>query len=209
MDVQLYAFDRPFLSALGYPQSWAHVNSWEGNWATHNSVWSVVDGVEPLELPFDTPWHFLKEIAGRGHLLRLLRTDGVQVVEVEAQRWVFDTEAMRWTQPGVTFRRLIALVETGGDGVALVDLARLRGGDEHWRLCRGLEGTFIGLMWGSNAFFGFASSLVAGQLAEAVSRKSVFYFASALFALGFLVSLVMPSTGGRARAQGGRATAMR
>lgn len=74
---------------------------------------------------------------------------------------------------------------------------------------RGLEGTFIGLMWGSNAFFGFASSLVAGQLAEAVSRKSVFYFASALFALGFLVSLVMPSTGGRARAQGGRATAMR
>jgi hypothetical protein len=142
LDVQLYAFDRPFLSALGYPQSWAHVNSWEGNWATHNSVWSVVDGVEPLELPFDTPWHFLKEIAGRGRLLRVLRTDGVQVVEVEAQRWVFDTEAMRWTQPGVTFRRLIALVETGGDGVALVDLARLRGGDEHWRLCRGLEGAF-------------------------------------------------------------------
>jgi len=142
LDVQLYAFDRPFLSALGYPQSWAHVNSWEGNWATHNSVWSVVDGVEPLELPFDTPWHFLKEIAGRGRLLRVLRTDGVQVVEVEAQRWVFDTEAMRWTQPGVTFRRLIALVETGGDGIALVDLARLRGGDEHWRLCRGLEGAF-------------------------------------------------------------------
>jgi hypothetical protein len=142
LDVQLYAYDRPFLSALGYPQSWAHVNSWEGNWATHNSVWSVVDGVEPLELPFDTPWHFLKEIAGRGRLLRVLRSGGVQVVEIEAQRWVFDTEAMRWTQPGVTFRRLIALVETGGDGVALVDLARLRGGDEHWRLCRGLEGAF-------------------------------------------------------------------
>ena len=74
---------------------------------------------------------------------------------------------------------------------------------------RGLEGTFIGLMWGSNAFFGFASSLAAGLLAESVSRESVFYFASALFALGFLVSLVIPSTGGRAGALGGRATAMR
>ena len=74
---------------------------------------------------------------------------------------------------------------------------------------RGLEGTFIGLMWGSNAFFGFASSLAAGLLAESVSRESVFYFASALFALGFLVSLVIPSTGGRAGAPGGRATAMR
>ena len=70
---------------------------------------------------------------------------------------------------------------------------------------RGLEGTFIGFMWGSNAFFGFASSLAAGQLAESVSRESVFYFASALFALGFLVSLIMPSTGRRA----GRTTATR
>ncbi|HCL27089.1 MAG TPA: hypothetical protein DIC52_01465 [Candidatus Latescibacteria bacterium] len=141
LDVQLFAYDRPFLSALGYPQSWAHVNSWEGNWATHNSVWSVVDGVEPLQLPFDTPWHFLKEIAGRGRLVRVLRTEGVQVVEIEASRWVFDTDAMRWMQPGVSYRRLIAFVETGGQGVALVDLARIHGGDEHWRMCRGLEGT--------------------------------------------------------------------
>ena len=141
LDVQLYAFDRPFLSTLGYTQSWAHVDSWEGNWATHNCVWSVVDGVEPLQLPFDTPWHFLKEIAGRGRLVRVLRTDGVQVVEIEARRWIFDTQAMRWTQPGVTYRRLIAFIETGDDGVALIDLARVHGGDDHWRLCRGLEGS--------------------------------------------------------------------
>jgi hypothetical protein len=141
LDVQLYAFDRPFLSALGYPQSWAHVNSWEGNWATHNSVWSVVDGVQPLDLPFDTPWHFLKEIAGRGRLVRVLHTDGMQIVEIEARRWTFDTHSMCWTQPGVTYRRLMALVETGEAGVVLIDLARIHGGDEHWRMCRGLEGT--------------------------------------------------------------------
>jgi FSR family fosmidomycin resistance protein-like MFS transporter len=66
---------------------------------------------------------------------------------------------------------------------------------------RRLEGTFIGLMWGSNAFFGFGSSLAAGLLAESVGRESVFYFASGLFLAGFLVSLAMPSTGGRAGAR--------
>jgi len=143
LDVQLYAFGRPFLSDLGYPQSWAHVGAWEGNWATHNSVWSVVDGVEPLDLPFDTPWHFLKEIAGRGRLVRVLRSEGVQVLDVEARRWVFDPLTMRWLDPGVRFRRLLALIETEGNGIALVDLSRIRGGDEHWRLCRGLERSFV------------------------------------------------------------------
>lgn len=143
LDTQLYAFDRPFLSDLGYPQSWAHVGAWEGNWATHNSVWSVVDGVEPLVLPFDTPWHYLKEVAGRGRLVRMLRTDGIQIVEVEAKRWCFDPDRLRWFDPGVRFRRLIALVETDGDGVALIDLSRIQGGDEHWRMCRGLEGELV------------------------------------------------------------------
>ncbi|MDP6983324.1 MAG: hypothetical protein QGG05_09585 [Candidatus Latescibacteria bacterium] len=142
-DVQLYAFDRPFLSDLGYPQSWAHVGAWEGNWATHNSVWSVVNEIEPLDLPFDTPWHYLKEIAGRGRLVRVLRTDGVQIVEVEARRWVFDAEQLRWVDPGIRYRRLLALVETDEEGIALVDLSRIQGGDDHWRLCRGLEGRFV------------------------------------------------------------------
>lgn len=141
LDTQLFAFDRPFLTPLGYPQSWAHVNSWEGNWATHNAMWSVVEGVEPLDLPFDTPWHYLKEIAGRGRLLRTLSVDGVQIVEVEAWRWAFDPERMAWRQIGVSFRRLLALVETSAASVALVDLARINGGDEHWRVCRGLQGT--------------------------------------------------------------------
>lgn len=58
-----------------------------------------------------------------------------------------------------------------------------------------LEGTFIGLMWGSNAFFGAASSIIAGVIVEQFGWPPAFYFASALFFVGFVVSLLMPSTG--------------
>ena len=142
LDVQLYAFDRPFVSDLGYPQSWASVHYWEGHWATHNSVWGVVPDVHPVELPFDTPQPFLKQIAGRGRLVRLLCLNGIHIAEVEAERWAWDQQGQRWYRPGVRFKRLIALVETEGRGVALVDLARVQGGAEHWRVCRGLEGAF-------------------------------------------------------------------
>lgn len=59
---------------------------------------------------------------------------------------------------------------------------------------KGLEGTFIGLMWGSNAFFGAISSVIAGVLVEYMGWHSAFYFASGLFFLGFLASLALPST---------------
>ncbi|MQF94055.1 MAG: MFS transporter [SAR202 cluster bacterium] len=59
---------------------------------------------------------------------------------------------------------------------------------------KGLEGTFIGLMWGSNAFFGAMSSILAGVLVEYVGWHSAFYFAAGLFFLGFLAAAVMPGT---------------
>ena len=142
LDVQLYAYDRPFISDLGYPQSWASVHCWEGHWATHNSVWSVAPDLHPLELPFDTPQPFLKAIAGRGRLVRMLSSAGLQVAEIEAERWAWHPAEQRWYKPGIHFRRLIALVETDGQGLALIDLARVTGGTEHWRTCRGLEGEF-------------------------------------------------------------------
>lgn len=131
LDVQLFAFDRPFITDLGYPQSWASRTVWEDHWANHNTVWGDLQGV-------GTPRE-----AGRGRLVRTLFADGVQIVEVEVHRWVFDGERKRWFKPGVHYRRLIALVETGEDGVALVDLSRITGGTTHWRMCRGLEGEFI------------------------------------------------------------------
>ncbi len=57
---------------------------------------------------------------------------------------------------------------------------------------KGLEGTFIGLMWGSNAFFGAMSSIIAGVIVEYVGWHAAFYFASALFFVGFLSALALP-----------------
>ena len=58
---------------------------------------------------------------------------------------------------------------------------------------KGLEGTFIGLMWGSNAFFGAIASVLAGVLVEYVGWHAAFYFASGLFFLGFLCAMAMPA----------------
>ena len=144
LDVQLLAFERPFLTDLGYPQSWASIERWEAHWSTHNTAWGIVPGVSS------------QRIAGRGKLIRTLFVDGIQILEIEAERWVAEEDdtgidqvgvmvrrfGHRWRKPGVTFRRLLALIETDGDGILVVDLARVRGGTEHWRMCRGLQGTF-------------------------------------------------------------------
>ena len=61
---------------------------------------------------------------------------------------------------------------------------------------KGLEGTFIGLMWGSNAFFGAAASVAAGALVEYLGWHSAFYFAAGLFFVGLLAALVMPKDAG-------------
>jgi MFS family permease len=60
---------------------------------------------------------------------------------------------------------------------------------------KGLEGTFIGLMWGFNAFFGFATALCAGALADAAGPEAVFFLASFLFFVGLVASLMMPRLG--------------
>jgi hypothetical protein len=130
LDAQLFAFERQFLTDLGYPQSWASFANWEANWATHNTAWGVVPGV------------YGGNIGGRGRLVRLVEVDGVRLLEVVAERWAWDEQRQRWYRPGVAYRRLLALVETDGQGVALIDLMRIQGGVEHWRICRGLQGRF-------------------------------------------------------------------
>ncbi|MDA0746827.1 MAG: hypothetical protein O2954_09925, partial [bacterium] len=129
MDVQLFAFERPFLTDLGYPQNWASRPVWEDHWATHNTVWG------------DLADESVQRVPGRGRLLRTLFLDGLQILDIEADRWT--QKSGRWTKLEVTYRRLIALVETDDDGVVLVDLSRVTGGIEHWRTCRGLEGEFL------------------------------------------------------------------
>lgn len=131
LDVQLVAFERPFLVDLGYPRTWATRYLWEAHWATHNSVWGIVP---------DTPSGGL--IAGHGRLIRQVTTDRMQLLDLAGDRWNWDETEGRWSKPGVAFRRLIGLIETDADGVILLDFAQITGGSEHWRTCRGLEGAF-------------------------------------------------------------------
>ena len=65
---------------------------------------------------------------------------------------------------------------------------------------RGLDATFMGLMWGSNAFFGAGSAIAVGWLVGIYGWGVAFYCASGLFFLGFLATLIMPSS--RARQPG-------
>ena len=76
---------------------------------------------------------------------------------------------------------------------------------------RGLEATFIGLMWGSNSAFGVISLLAAGILVGALPETTFgwampsgftgfgwhagLYFGSSLFFVGWLMSLIIPATG--------------
>ncbi|MEE3260059.1 MAG: heparinase II/III family protein [Candidatus Latescibacterota bacterium] len=130
LDAQLFYRGYAFLSDLGYPQSWASIDQWEAHWATHNTAWGAVPGLDQ------------GRISGRGRLRRYLKAPGLQILDIEAERWAWNTEEQRWYRPGVSFRRLLALVETDGDGVAVVDMTRIQGGAEHWRLCWGCGASF-------------------------------------------------------------------
>ena len=62
---------------------------------------------------------------------------------------------------------------------------------------QGLDATFMGLMWGSNAFFGAGSAIAVGLLVGAYGWQAAFYCASALFLLGTLAAMLMPSSRSR------------
>jgi FSR family fosmidomycin resistance protein-like MFS transporter len=75
---------------------------------------------------------------------------------------------------------------------------------------RGLEATFIGLMWGSNSAFGTVALIAAGILVgggglerlvgldfdfAGFGWRSGLYFGASMFFVGWLVSLMIPATG--------------
>ena len=62
----------------------------------------------------------------------------------------------------------------------------------------GLEGSAVGLMWGLGTFVGFGASLIAGALAG-WNWDGVFYFGAGSFAVGTVVSFIVPNTGAKPR----------
>ena len=61
---------------------------------------------------------------------------------------------------------------------------------------RGLDATFMGLMWGSNAFFGAGAAVAVGGLVQLFGWDAAFYAAAGFFFVGFLASLLLPSNKG-------------
>lgn len=70
-----------------------------------------------------------------------------------------------------------------------------------------LEGTLVGLLFGTNSLFGALSAFLVGVLAGALAQGGMpqwevgFYYASALFLVAGVLSLRLPQTGGRRRAK--------
>ena len=54
-----------------------------------------------------------------------------------------------------------------------------------------LEGTFIGILWGTHALFGALSPVIAGAMAEAAGFATVFYYGTALFLIGSILALTL------------------
>ena len=61
---------------------------------------------------------------------------------------------------------------------------------------RGLDATFMGLMWGSNAAFSSAAFVIVGLVIKLTNDNwgIAFYTAAALFFAGFLATLLMPNS---------------
>ncbi len=64
---------------------------------------------------------------------------------------------------------------------------------------KGLEGSFIGMLWGNNALFGALSPILAGALAQGFGFTVVFYYATGFYVIGTLASLTIPQTKGAQR----------
>ena len=59
---------------------------------------------------------------------------------------------------------------------------------------RGLDATFMGIMWGSNAAFGAAGAILVGWLVGIYGWEFAFYYSAAMSFVGFLASLMLPPT---------------
>ncbi|MCE9591437.1 MAG: hypothetical protein K8S99_13030 [Planctomycetes bacterium] len=123
LDTSIVAFDRAWHACLGYPATHETCSIWEGNWAAHNRG-QILNGRDA-------------DMIATGHCNTFL--DGEHAVAIDAGG--FQGHYMDWRlfqpDPSREHRRLVVLVPTVGEGLAVVDLMRLRGGREHWRTYRG------------------------------------------------------------------------
>ncbi len=125
MDVQWVAFNRPWLFDLGYPANHQTCWYWEGQWTVHNRG-HICNGAD-------------EDVIGSGRCTFFLDTPQVSALATEGVEGFFQ-EWRYWTPQEKFHRRLLVLIPTVGEGLALVDLYQLRGGTEHWRTLLGPQG---------------------------------------------------------------------
>jgi MFS family permease len=66
---------------------------------------------------------------------------------------------------------------------------------------RHLEGSLIGLLWGNNAVFGSISPIIVGVLASIYGFHVIFPYATVLYLVGVLATVMLPATTERRRAR--------
>ncbi|MCD6362113.1 MAG: heparinase II/III family protein [Armatimonadetes bacterium] len=110
LTIEMFAFDRPMLTDMGYPAHWLKKNTyWTNNSISHYLV--VVD----------EGWQRTRE---KGYLNTLVGTDDVQLMDAHAEQA---------TYPGTVslYRRTSALVDISPTDSYLLDIFRVRGGRQH------------------------------------------------------------------------------
>jgi len=110
LNLELWAFDRPVLTDMGYPAHWLAKNTyWTSNTISHYGVTVDEQGQRTLY---------------GGNLVCLASADRVQFVEAEADRVAYPGTAER-------YRRASALIDLDDEHGYLVDIFRVKGGRTH------------------------------------------------------------------------------
>jgi hypothetical protein len=124
MDIGLFAHKRNLLRHMGYPYSWQHMDTWDGNWLTHFGV-KVVASQCPV-------WR---------STVRLFHGKGAfQVVEAGGYGFANRPEGGIEAMPGFEQRRMLCMVDLPDGRYYAIDLFHLEGGDDHWWTFHGLPG---------------------------------------------------------------------
>lgn len=128
MDVQLVAFNRVWSLDFGYPATHETCHYWEGSWAVHNRS-KICDGND-------------NDVVGSGRCTLFIDRPDCAVLATEGVEG--ETIDWRYWRPHEKYhRRLLVLIPTVGEGFALVDIAQLQGGTEHWRTFMGWQGDAV------------------------------------------------------------------
>lgn len=126
-DTSIIAFDRAWHACLGYPAIHETCDHWEGHWAAHNRG-QILNGND-------------NDMIATGVCNAFVEGTHAAAIDTQGIQGHFMDWRLFQPDPSRLHRRLLVLVPTVGEGVAVVDLMRLTGGKEHYRTYLGPQGS--------------------------------------------------------------------